>query len=356
MKIKTQQFINLLNKASKGVGNNKFVPITSMMSIKVEDNQIELHTTDGTNHLYVYGECEPSEALSVTVPATKFSTLIAKMTCETVELTLIDGNLEVRGNGKYIIELPVDESGKLVEYPNPLSKYDTSFIGTEFKKSDFVTIKNALGPALATTLEIPCYCNYFFGNGVVATDTYKIAYLNKNLLTNILLSSELINLLTIADCDDIKCTIFGNDIVFVTKDIVVYGHLADGLDDYSIDAIDGLIKDEFPYECKITKDSLLSALDRTALFVDVYDKNAIQLRFDNSELTITSKRSHSEETISYVSDINLESAFTCSIDVDILTSQLKSYVDDTVTIQFGKESSIKFVSADTIQILALLED
>ena len=355
MKIKTKEFISLLSKAIKGVSNNKLIPITSMMSIFAHDNVVELHTTDGSNHLWVGGLCEDTSGFEVAVPATKFATLISRMTCEYVELIIKGDNLEVKGNGRYIIELPIDESGEPVKFPNPAEKFNTLTTAKTINTSDIVAVKNALSPALATTLEVPCYCNYYFGDKVIATDTYKIAAMNKQLFEPVLLSPELVNLLALTDCETLEYNIIGNEIYFNADDISVYGHLADGLEDYAIDAITNLINDDFPYECKVDKDKLLSSLDRTALFVDVYDKNAVKIVFGNLGLTIESRKAHSEEHIVYERVAEIDCEFSCSIDVDMFISQLKAYTEDVVTIQFGKETSIKLVSKDTTQIISLLD-
>ena len=43
----------MVSRASKGVGNNKLIPITSLNCIEVKDNVLTLITTDATNYLYI---------------------------------------------------------------------------------------------------------------------------------------------------------------------------------------------------------------------------------------------------------------------------------------------------------------
>ena len=53
LKIKTSELQEMVGKAAKCVSNNKLIPLTSLMSIKVEDNLLTLTTTDATNYFYV---------------------------------------------------------------------------------------------------------------------------------------------------------------------------------------------------------------------------------------------------------------------------------------------------------------
>mgnify|MGYP002626966704 CR=1 FL=1 len=53
MKINTVKLQEMITQASKGSGNNKLIPITSMMLIELKQNKLTLVTTDATNYLYV---------------------------------------------------------------------------------------------------------------------------------------------------------------------------------------------------------------------------------------------------------------------------------------------------------------
>ena len=66
------------------------------------------------------------EDFYVVVQVEQFSKLIGKMTCETISLEVNDGILNVKGNGDYKIELPLDEEGNTIQFPDPVAKVKTS--------------------------------------------------------------------------------------------------------------------------------------------------------------------------------------------------------------------------------------
>ena len=50
--IRTSELQDMVSKVIKCSSNNKLLPLTSLMSIKVESNFLTLATTDGTNYFY----------------------------------------------------------------------------------------------------------------------------------------------------------------------------------------------------------------------------------------------------------------------------------------------------------------
>ena len=54
LKIKTLVLQETLSKASKGCGNNKMLPITSLICLSLSDGTLTMQTTDSTNYMYAY--------------------------------------------------------------------------------------------------------------------------------------------------------------------------------------------------------------------------------------------------------------------------------------------------------------
>ena len=62
----------------------------------------------------------------------------------------------MRGNGSYAIELPLNEDGELIRFPDPVSKVNLENIG-EVKLSTIKLITSTAKASLAETLDNPCY-------------------------------------------------------------------------------------------------------------------------------------------------------------------------------------------------------
>lgn len=357
--LKTEKLKEMVSRAVKGVGNNKLIPLTSLMAIEVKDNELTLITTDATNYLYIVDDKVVADDFYVVVDANVFSKLISKMTCENITLEVISGTwvLTVRGNGDYKIELPLDENGAPIRYPDPVVSMDVSTaVEKVVNRSTVQVILDTIKPALAVTLENPCYTAYYVGDHVVATDTYKIASMDVPMFDKPrLVSSEFMDLLAVMSEEKITVQMTDTDIVCSTHDCMVCGKYAEGIEDYAINDILGLVDTEFESACAVPKSSLLQLLDRLSLFVGTYDKNAVYLTFTPGGLQVSSKAANGVEIISYTTSKNFKE-FTCTVDIQMLTNEVKAIQNDVIEIYYGEDNAIKMTDGNITIIVALLED
>ena len=349
----------LVSKALKGASFNKLLPLTSLMSIKCENGKLELCTTDGSNYLYIRHPFE-NEPFKAVVPADIFGKLVSKLTCDNTTLESADGVFTVTGNGKYSIELPLDENGAEIDYPNPLNNYIEAVVNSEhtIKSSDIERIISVAKPALAVTMETPCYTGYYCDDKrVIATDSFMICGLDCKLFESPKLVSapmmELVNLIT---TDTIKVHSDSDVLVMYSDDCIVYGHTMEGIEDYAVNEISQLLETSLPKKCTVSKSKLLEILDRLVLFVDAYDNNGIWLTFGKDGLQITSKKSSGVETVDYIKAPETDEEFAGLIDVIMLQSQIKAYDGDAIEIEYGESQAIKFLSTNSTQLVALLEE
>lgn len=362
LKIKTLVLQEILSKAIKGCGNNKMLPITSLICLSLSDGTLTMQTTDSTNYMYAYAYNIEGENFYVVLEADKFSKLISKFTCEYTELSLDDRVLTIKGNGTYKIELPLDENGSLINFSNPL--YDNDIRSSEtlvntISTADIKSVLNSNKSALSSELDVPCYSSYYIDeNFVVSTDTYKICRNNISLLKEpTLISAETMNLLEVIDTGDITVYCCDNVIVFSSENVDLYTTKAEGIEDYQIDAISGLVDESFSNSCKVVKSTLLSALDRLSLFIGNYDKNSVTCTFDKDGIYISSKQSNAIEIINYnESSGSLSTNFVCDIDITMLQSQIKTNSGEFVNIHYGNDTAIKITDGNIVHIIALIED
>ena len=110
IKLKTEELKDVVNKVSKGMGNNKMLPITEMIGINILNSNIYFITTDGSSK--VQGSLaidNANDSCSFVVNGKNFVQLIQKTTTEFVELIIEDDKLLFKGNGNYSFTFPVDE-------------------------------------------------------------------------------------------------------------------------------------------------------------------------------------------------------------------------------------------------------
>lgn len=352
--ISTTKLQDMVTRAVKGAGNNKLILLTSLICIEVKAGKFTLITTDATNYLYIIDEKFGGEDFYAVVDVNVFSKLISKMTCETIIMKVEDNSLSVKGNGKYKIELPLDENGEPIIYPNPYKE-----TGSAEQKINLSTVKvilDTLKPALATTLEIPCYTGYYVGDRIIATDTFKIADMDVKLFPETcLISSELMNLLSVMTTENIYVEFVGDTIQFSTPECKICGRPMEGVDEFAVESITELVKTEFASYCAVPKNTLTQVLDRLSLFVGPYDKNAIRLTFTNVGLEISSKASNGVEIIPFTASEDFVD-FTCLVDVQMFTQEVKAVQADAINIYYGEDNAIKFEDGNITIIIALLEE
>lgn len=359
LSINTAVFQNMVAKATKGAVMNKDLFITQLMAIQLKDNRLTLITTDNSNYLYV-SEQLSGEDFYVVVQVDKFSKLISKLTCDTVELELISkkGDLDklvITGNGRHVLELPYDEDGELIEFPDPVANDSgDSWSKVDTKLSTIKMILSTAKPALSANADT-CYSGYYMGDCIVATNTYKICGIDIKMFDSPkLLPPQLVDLLDVMTEEDITVKYNEDSLIFSTGSVVVYGKIMSGIEDFKIEAIQALLDEPFPSSCKIDKSLLLQILDRASLFVDTYDKNGIYLTFTKEGLMISNKKDKGEEIIPYKESSDFK-AYTCCLDIDLFKTQVKAYPSELLEILYGKQS-LKFVVGNVKQFVALSID
>lgn len=357
--INTEKLKNMVARSIKGAGNNKLIPITSLMAIQLVGNTLTLITTDATNYLYIKESGIEGEDFYVVVPANTLAKLVSKLTCETTTFEISGGNwvLDVTGNGSYRIELPLDENGNAIKYPDPYLKYETVEDFGYINRTTVQVILETIKPALDPVAEESCYADYYVGDKVVATDSYKIANMDVSIFeVPKLISSQLMDLLAVMNEEKIKVNRADeNTLIFSTSDCVVVGRTREDVEDFAIDTITKLIQTKFTHYCAVPKSLLLQALDRLMIFVGPYDKNGVSLTFIEEGLQISSKEATGVEVIEYVATDNFID-FTCDIDVQMLLTEIKAIQADVINIYYGDDSSIKLVDGNITIIVAFLED
>lgn len=358
LKLKTAILQDMVAKAVKGASNNRMIPLTGLIALEFSEGILTLTTTDATNTLRIVEKGLEGENFYVAVQAETFSKLVAKTTSEHITLSLNENFLEFKGNGVYSIDLPLDEDGGLIRFPNI----------TEFEDADdkgyitLSTVKSILATnkaAVAVTMETPSLTGYYFkGDTVITTDAFKVCFNNVGNTTftdDVLLPAELVDLLALMDEENIAILRKGNKILFETEKVRVQGSILECIDEYPIEPIENYINESFASICKLPKAPLLKILDRLELFVSAYDRNGVYLTFDDNKLLISNMRNNGTEIIEYQS-CEGHKPFTCCIDVELLKSQLAAQTEDVVELWYGHKTAIKITTKKITQVIALLED
>lgn len=357
LKVKTSVLQKLLNKALRGATNNPAYLLTSLMEIYAHDGILQLSTTSGKQFLTVKDEIDVQDEFRVIIPIETFSKLVMKTTSDDISLDVNETALHVSGNGEYDIELMGGEISDISSYPIPELEGEELFvkdINTQLIRDIIMSNKDAL----STTLNFPALVGYYIDeNGVITSDSIVIAKNEVDVVPEaILVSPELMQLMTICDDDIIHMSVYDNYQIHIsTSNVDIVGVLMDEIEDFPLAQINGL-DTSFEFNCVVSRINLLNILDRLSLFIDTYDENGVYLHFQESKLQITSKQNNASESLAYTKTNNDGKTFTCLINIMILKNQLNAYNSDVITIEYGKDESIRLSNGKlSHQISTLME-
>lgn len=366
LKIKTRELQDMISKVGKCYSNNLTYPMTSMLFIRVEDGKLRLVTTDMTNYFYAQSSNVSGEDFYVSVLAELFIKLVNSTTSEYVELELKQNArantsyLEYRGNGVYKFDVYLDENGEIVKFKDCPEL--TNQLGT-IKPAVIRNVLNLVKPALATKVELPCYTNYFVGDVILATDTEVINSLDVDLFSSkepLFIGPELMDLigaLSDSEDDDIDVFMSGNDILFTTENNSVFSTLYSYAQQYRVDDIMAVTKQEFSSSCGVDRVTLLQLLDRMSLFLGTDDDRAITLTFSKNKLLVASAISTGAESIDYIYTENILSEDTSyKINLDKLKSQVKAQSEDVINLWYGSQAALKLTSEKFISMIGYIAE
>lgn len=352
--VNTTQLQAMLNKAVKGAGFDKTTPVTCLIAISLKDGKLTLMTNDQSNYLYITASDISGDDFYVSVNADILTKLVAKLTSEKTTLEVDGAKLRVTGDGSYDIAMELDDDGNVNVIPDPSENFNGTLVG-KIENAELFNIllgmKSTLMPVNKAAAEDLCYTCFFVGEKVMASDRYTVSSYAKGFLeTPMLIGADTMNLAGLLGG---TIAVFTSDthMMFKGTNGAVYAPIPQWLSGYDFAGLNAFVEQDFDYSCKVSRNAMLSLLDRIALFVGAYENGKVTLSFTPDGLEVSSK--YAEETVRYAEQGNVGN-FTCDTDIDTLLEQFKAQAGDTVEIQYGNENTIKLVCGDVTAVVALL--
>lgn len=352
-KCDTKVLQTAVTKSIKAAGFNKLLPITSMIGIRKFGDRLNLTTTDGTNYLYVDFELAEGDEFSIVVDGDKFAKLVSKLTSDSVELEVLDNTLVISGNGEYKLALELNDDGNILEFPNPFILSEVDFDNSvTVDKSVVDVMLNSIKPSLSTQTG-NIYTHYYVGDVIVGTDRAMFSsFDNSSLNVNRLLTREFVDLLGLMS-DKIELVFGSEDVVAKSGNLLLYAKQNVSSEGFKSDKIREIISTEMDSFCRVNKQSLLSTLERIAIFVGEFDDSAIKLNFTKDGLEISSMSTNGIELVDYM-EYKFDSEFSAKISITRFITLLKSYSSDSVDIYFGNEKMLKLKDGKLTQVIAYM--
>lgn len=345
-KIKTAKLKEMLTHVSKGVGNNKVLPITSFIELKLEENELYITATDMNNYITVMEDGIEGEDMVAVLPAEQFIKLVNKTTTDEITISVDGATLYVKGNGKYKIAVLEEE------YPDWEFTGDAEVV--ELSVTDLKGVININKASLAVTMDMPCLTGYNLGERAITTDGVKMC-INKvpTFSEQVLLTQELADLIGTLTADKVKVQHANGKLLFTTPNIVIFGAELAGIEDYP--ELDGILAFDYPSKCKISKLALTDILNRLNIFVSPYDNNGIKVTFGAEEITLTDRNGSNKEVLKYLEN-EQAGEFTCMVNIHLLTQLIGAINIEQIDLYYGNDTVIKLETDKVTQILCVMNE
>lgn len=345
--IKTTKLQYLLNRVGKCSSNNKMLPLTCMTCLMTDGNGNLLAITTSINdYCKALIDCNKDDSFNVTVSNDIFYRLVAKTTSENITLEVVDHHLLVTGNGKYTVDLPVDENGDLIKFNLPV--YHVVDEKGVLTASALAIVSKTNKANLSNSLAEPCYTGYYIGEKILTSDRSVICATNEYVFdTPILINDRVMSILD----TDVKIGLNDtNEVIFFGDDYTVYTKSMESIEDFNAEAIENLIDTSLDFKCNIKKQDLLTVLDRLSLFINEFDKNCLAISLASDSLTLSNIKLNSSETI----PVQANGSYKFNVDIEMFKKQVSVIDKDVFELQYGSDMFIKLITDKVVEIIPLL--
>lgn len=275
------------------------------------------------------------------IPFRQLSDIANKLTAEDLDLTINDNQAVIKcGRSKFTLNL-----GDFNEFPNFNILNDID--GLKVNCSEFISVISSINYATSNNEKRPILTGINFSEFAVATDSFRLARINKDLgLRCTIARSDIDNLISILKgSESVLIRNNNNTATFEFDDTIYQTRLLDG----NYPDTSRLIAKDCYYTIKVNRQRLIESIDRVNIFNEEYA--TIILEADNSVLKLSSNATQvGDATDELECENNDNIKFACN--GDYLKETLSKFKGDT--IELNLVSSMKPIIIKEKDMVALV--
>ena len=366
MILETKQFREACQTILGAIDNKDSSLFTETLELKAEGDVLKLNVTNREYFVSVLFNLKTPSDLVAAVNAKLFLSLISKITSETIELTIEDTCVKIKGNGDYKLPM-IYNNDTLMSLP----EITISNVTNEMK------IKNSILQSILT------YNSKELQRGIAAKPVQKYYYVDeKGAITftsgacvnnfelespiKMLLSDKVVKLLKLFKDEDVVNFKMGQEVVvddiiqtrvrFETNSVILTAKLSDSslISSVPVEAIRGMATKDYLYSVVINKEELLQALGRLMLFNDG-TKNYGKFDFTKDHVVISDWSSDNKETIKLTNECPTLESYSALLNTDNFNLIISGCESEYVTICFGDHKAFSCVQPTIVDIIPELK-
>ena len=355
MIIRTDDIKSICARILPALDVNNYSVLTEVLQMTVENGILDVAVTNKEYYVNVKISVPGVNDFKAVVKAAVFIKLIEHITTETIDFSIKDNNLIIKGNGTYKLPLVYD-GDKLIELP----KLEITNVINKFAVSGDIlrSINTYNGKELAKgTIIKPVQNMYYIDDNGAITFTSGACINNFKLSqpVSLLLNGKLVKLFNLFSSDSSVNFELGVDtlskgveqtkVKFYTDNIFITSILnndAAMMKSFPVTAIRKRLESDYKYSVTIDKNYLLEAIDRLSIFISNI-KESPYILFDvyKDKLVMADVRHESVEEIGFMNEINgIDDKYSMALDLNDFKLTLSNYVGQDITMRFGDRQAV----------------
>lgn len=356
MIIRLEELQKICSTILTAVDSSELSAITETVELKTVGTFLMMNVTNKEYFVSAKINIKENIDFHATVNAKLFLKLISQITTETVELTVSDTNMLIKGNGRYKLPL-IYEGESLLKLP----EISINNVTNEFDVSSdiFGSILTYNSKELLKETNVRPICRMYYVDDMGAITFNTGACINKFTLpekVHLLFTDKLVKLFkllngtvhVIIGKDAISGDIIQTKIKLSCDNVIITAILSCDdtmLNSVPASAIRARVENIYPYGVTISKARMIEAINRLLLFNAGFGtkqqlKSYSDFIFSKDCVTIFDVAGENNEQVYYNNESNITDDYSCKIDLNQLKLTLESCNDEFVTITFGDNTAI----------------
>lgn len=369
MILRIEEMQSACSKILAAVDSNNLSILTETLQIKTEGRNLYISVTNREYFARVRIEIDSDIEFHATVNANLFLKLISQITTDTIELTVAENTLILKGNGTYKLPLIFD-GDVLLELPeiNIMNPTVNFTINSE------------------TLLSILQYNSKEITKGSISKPIQKLYYMDEtgavtfttgacvNSFTleqpvKVLLNDRLVKLFKLFKGEKVNFTlgydaltdeILQTKVKFETTDVCITAILScddSMLRQFPVNAVRGRAEASYPYSINVNREQLIQTINRLMLFTTTSNGKEIvkpnsTFEFKKDSVVIYDVKKDNKEEIYYTNtSCNIEDVYTAILDLNDLRATLETCSEQYVTLNFGDGQAVVLVRGNIKNVI-----
>lgn len=361
MIIRIEEIQNACSKILAAVDSNALSAVTETLQLSTEGKNLYISVTNKEYYAQVKIEMSEPMDFKATVNAQLFLKLVSQITTETIELTIQDSALVLKGNGTYKLPL-IFEGDKLMELPQ--ITIDNPTVNFTIDSNILLSILNYNSKELNKgIISKPIQKMYYVDNEGAITFTTGACVNNFQLQqpVKLLLNDRLVKLFKLFKGEQVDFTLgydsISDDVIqtkvkFKSDNIIITAVLSCDdtmLQQFPVNAVRGRANADYPYSVNINKDQLIQTINRLLLFTAATGAKDIinpysTFEFMKDRVVIWDTNHENYEEVFYSNTkCNIEDKYVAMFDFKDLKITLENCTEQYVALNFGDETALVVV-------------